>query len=54
MDAEIGVRDLVDKERYNALPRLVDAMGLPRSADDLEDVPEYEKLALMVNNPTSN
>ncbi|EOD49133.1 putative nitric oxide synthase protein [Neofusicoccum parvum UCRNP2] len=47
MDAEIGVRDLVDRERYNILPRLIDALDLPRSALDLEEVPEYERLALL-------
>ncbi|KAK7714429.1 hypothetical protein SLS57_007156 [Botryosphaeria dothidea] len=47
MDAEIGVRDLVDRERYNVLPSVVDVLGLRKSAPDLEDVPEYERLALL-------
>lgn len=48
MDAEIGVRDLVDRERYNVLPSVVNVLGLRKSAPDLEDVPEYERLALLV------
>lgn len=53
MDAEIGVRDLADSFRYNALPDIIDALGL--AGDKLhgdievfEDLPEYEKLSMLV------
>ena len=52
MDAEIGVRNLADPFRYNALPDIVKAMGLLEGrladgAEDFEDLPEYEKLAML-------
>ncbi|KAL8746468.1 MAG: hypothetical protein Q9184_007744, partial [Pyrenodesmia sp. 2 TL-2023] len=52
MDAEIGVRDLADTFRYNALPDVVRALGLLNGKDggagaDLEDLPEYERLAVL-------
>lgn len=49
MDAEIGVRNLVDRERYNMLPQVVDVLGLRRSAPDLDDIPEYERFALLAS-----
>lgn len=53
MDAEIGVRDLADSFRYNALPDIIDALGLIRDKlhgdiEIFEDLPEYEKLAMLV------
>ena len=52
MDAEIGVRDLADTFRYNALPDIVNGLGMTKGRlDDVikefEDLPEYEKLALL-------
>lgn len=52
MDAEIGVRNLADPFRYNALPEIVKALGLmegrlAEGAEDFEDLPEYEKLAML-------
>ncbi|KAL9630487.1 MAG: hypothetical protein Q9204_004698, partial [Flavoplaca sp. TL-2023a] len=42
MDSEIGVRNLADTFRYNALPGIVRALGLsPEPGTDLEDLPEY-------------
>jgi nitric oxide synthase oxygenase domain/subunit len=46
MDAEIGVRILVDPFRYNVLPELIKKMGL--CDDDLDDLPDFERLALVV------
>ena len=52
MDAEIGVRDLADKFRYNVLPDIVQAIGLANGklqegVDSIEDLPEYEQLAML-------
>ena len=52
MDAEIGVRDLADTFRYNVLPDVVQAIGLANGklqdgVDSLEDLPEYEQLAML-------
>lgn len=49
MDAEIGVRNLADTFRYNVLPDVVKALKLEASKpyEDLDDLPEYEKLALL-------
>ncbi|KAL8898175.1 MAG: hypothetical protein Q9207_006841 [Kuettlingeria erythrocarpa] len=52
MDAEIGVRDLADTFRYNVLPDVARALGLLNGKDgdmveDLEDLPEYERLAVL-------
>ncbi|KAF2672562.1 hypothetical protein BT63DRAFT_396259 [Microthyrium microscopicum] len=49
MDAEIGVRNLADSFRYNVLPDVVKALKLEGSKDydDMDDLPEYEKLALL-------
>ncbi len=44
MDAEIGVRNLVDSFRYNALPDIIELT----TGKEMDDLPEYEKLALMV------
>lgn len=55
MDAEIGVRNLADFFRYNVLPDVVKVMGLADAAmatlevDSFEDLPEYEKLAMLVS-----
>ena len=52
MDAEIGVRDLADTFRYNALPDIVDALGMTKGRlnddiEEFEDLPEYERLAML-------
>ncbi|KAL8982803.1 MAG: hypothetical protein Q9177_005164 [Variospora cf. flavescens] len=51
MDAEIGVRDLADTFRYNALPDVARALGLLAGAgsetESLEDLPEYERLSML-------
>ncbi|KAF9465429.1 nitric oxide synthase [Collybia nuda] len=51
MEAEIGTRNLADSFRYNVLPDVVKALGLAKHAlvdvDSFEDLPEYEKLALL-------
>ncbi|KAL8933459.1 MAG: hypothetical protein Q9216_006350, partial [Gyalolechia sp. 2 TL-2023] len=48
MDAEIGVRDLADSFRYNALPEVAKALGLLEDGvEDLEDLPEYERLSIL-------
>lgn len=52
MDAEIGVRDLADTFRYNALPDIVHGLGMTEGrfidgVEDFEDLPEYEKLAML-------
>ena len=57
MDAEIGVRDLADIFRYNALPDVAKALGLhDGKAEDgiesLEDFPEYERLSILTRAQT--
>ena len=52
MDAEIGVRNLADPFRYNALPDIVSALDLTNGklgdgCDIFDDLPEYEKLSLL-------
>ncbi|KAI4203856.1 MAG: hypothetical protein LQ348_001377, partial [Seirophora lacunosa] len=52
MDAEIGVRDLADTFRYNALPDVANALGLLEGeigsgTESLEDLPEYERLSIL-------
>ncbi|KAL9009609.1 MAG: hypothetical protein Q9173_005373, partial [Seirophora scorigena] len=52
MDAEIGVRDLADTFRYNALPDVANALGLLEGENgsgtkSLEDLPEYERLSIL-------
>ncbi|PFH62310.1 hypothetical protein XA68_14170 [Ophiocordyceps unilateralis] len=50
MDAEIGVRDLADTFRYNALPSIVSALGLlqpDQAEEDLDELPQWERLALL-------
>jgi nitric oxide synthase oxygenase domain/subunit/sulfite reductase alpha subunit-like flavoprotein len=47
MDAEIGVRDLGDKNRYDMLPRLATSLGYTSSPSDLDRAPEHEKLAVL-------
>ncbi|KAL8677710.1 MAG: hypothetical protein Q9186_005894 [Xanthomendoza sp. 1 TL-2023] len=52
MDAEIGVRDLADTFRYNALPDVAQALGLvnekvEEGVEGLDDLPEYERLSIV-------
>ncbi|KAL8787058.1 MAG: hypothetical protein Q9213_002400 [Squamulea squamosa] len=51
MDAEIGVRDLADAFRYNALPDIAQALGLvdteTEGIEGLDDLPEYERLSVL-------
>ncbi|KAL8765209.1 MAG: hypothetical protein Q9209_007642 [Squamulea sp. 1 TL-2023] len=51
MDAEIGVRDLADTFRYNALPDIAQALGLVdteiEGIEGLDDLPEYERLSVL-------
>lgn len=52
MDAEIGVRNLADPFRYNALPDIVHELGLMEGkfvdgVEEFEDLPEFEKLAML-------
>jgi sulfite reductase alpha subunit-like flavoprotein len=47
MDAEIGVRNLVDPFRYNVLPQVIKQMGL--FDGNLDELPDFERLALMVS-----
>ena len=54
MDAEIGVRNLADTFRYNALPEIAQALGLANDkigiiAETFEELPEYERLAMLVS-----
>jgi nitric oxide synthase oxygenase domain/subunit len=52
MDAEIGVRDLADTFRYNALPDVVRALKLSDEPEaDLDDLPEYMHLVALVSIP---
>lgn len=44
MDAEIGVRNLADTFRYNALPSIVKAIGWKETSTPFEDLPEHERL----------
>jgi nitric oxide synthase oxygenase domain/subunit len=49
MDSEVGVRDLADSFRYNALPDVVSALNLsPEPGTPLEDLPEYMSLVALV------
>ncbi|PHH62456.1 hypothetical protein CDD81_7103 [Ophiocordyceps australis] len=47
MDAEIGVRDLGDSFRYNALPSVVSALGLLKPGQELDELPQPELLSLL-------
>jgi nitric oxide synthase oxygenase domain/subunit len=50
MDSEIGVRDLADTFRYNALPDVVNALRLsPEPETPLEELPEYMHLVALVS-----
>lgn len=56
MDAEIGIRNLADTFRYNALPNVIKALQLAekRARTDhcsFEELEEYEKLAILVSLP---
>ncbi|KAI9686081.1 MAG: hypothetical protein M1822_004064 [Bathelium mastoideum] len=47
MDAEIGVRDLADQFRYDVLPKVVRALYPGEIQRPIEQLPEYERLALL-------
>ncbi len=49
MDAEIGVRNLADPFRYNVLPSVAQALDLTEKK--VEDLPDYERLAVLVRRP---
>ena len=49
MDAEIGVRDLADETRYNMLPEVVRALYPKEVYRPLNQLPEHERLALLVS-----
>ena len=50
MDFEIGVRNLADTFRYNALPDIVSALGLSQEPETpLEDLPEYMRMVALVS-----
>ncbi len=51
MDAEIGVRNLADSFRYNVLPQVAQALGLTKN-NNIEDLPDYERLAALVGQPS--
>jgi hypothetical protein len=57
MDAEIGTRNLADFFRYNILPDVVKALHFADGAlvdvDTFDDLPEYEKLAMLVCAPST-
>ena len=48
MDAEIGIRDLADRERYNALPQVIESLGWTDSLDEIDNLHEADKLRLLV------
>ncbi|KAL8684985.1 MAG: hypothetical protein Q9218_008039 [Villophora microphyllina] len=57
MDAEIGVRDLADTFRYNALPNIAKALGLldehvKDGVESLDDLAEYERQAILTRAQT--
>ncbi|KAL8822009.1 MAG: hypothetical protein Q9191_007200 [Dirinaria sp. TL-2023a] len=57
MDAEIGVRDLADSFRYDALPDVVKALGLladkaEEGIDDLDDLAEFEQQSMLARAQT--
>ncbi|PHH89735.1 hypothetical protein CDD83_5407 [Cordyceps sp. RAO-2017] len=45
MDAEIGVRDLADSFRYDVLPSVVSALKLLQPGQELDELPQWERLA---------
>ncbi|RDA93676.1 hypothetical protein CP533_4907 [Ophiocordyceps camponoti-saundersi (nom. inval.)] len=47
MDAEIGVRDLADSFRYNVLPSIVSALELIKPGQELDELPQFERLAVL-------
>jgi nitric oxide synthase oxygenase domain/subunit/sulfite reductase alpha subunit-like flavoprotein len=47
MDAEIGVRNLADTFRYNALPQVAAALGWVETEHEIDRLPEYERLAVL-------
>lgn len=53
MDAEIGVRDLADRQRYNVLPSIIEVLGWVTSVEAFEELLEMDKLRLLVSLPLS-
>ena len=47
MDSEIGVRDLADSFRYNALPLVAEAMDLIEDGQALDDLPQTKKMLVL-------
>ncbi|RDA86315.1 hypothetical protein CP532_5658 [Ophiocordyceps camponoti-leonardi (nom. inval.)] len=47
MDAEIGVRDLADSFRYDVLPSVASALKLLKPGQELDELPQYERLAVL-------
>lgn len=47
MDAEIGVHNLADSFRYNVLPSIVSALKLLQPGQELDELPQWERLALL-------
>ena len=48
MDAEIGVRNLIDSFRYNALPEIIKAIGWNKKDVEFDDLLDHERLLWMV------
>lgn len=61
MDAEVGVRNLADSFRYNSLTNVAEAIGFDIDSyrkrieysgiECLDDLPDYEKLVWLVQDP---
>lgn len=49
MDAEIGIRNLADETRYNVLPDVIRALYSTELRRPLHQLPEYERLSLLVS-----
>lgn len=47
MDAEIGVRNLADRQRYNVLPRVAAALGCIANAEEADRVSEHQRLRML-------
>ncbi|RCI09068.1 hypothetical protein L249_5101 [Ophiocordyceps polyrhachis-furcata BCC 54312] len=47
MDAEIGVRDLADSFRYDALPSVASALKLLKPGQELDELSQFERLAVL-------
>ena len=50
MDAEIGIRNLADQSRYNVLPNVVKRLYVNEVSRPFDQLPEHERLALLVSN----